>query len=240
MPNPQSAIRNPQSEGPGAMELHVSREHRTRANALLASLGVGVSAELIGINPGATMAVKRWPVERFAAIGHELAVRRSAQILVLGGPGDEERAEAITQAVPGAVCVAGRTRLGETAAMLRRCRLLISGDTGPLHMAVALGVPTVGLFGPTNPGKYGPWRGHDRASRPDDRPALAAVLRHPEPCGECDRPCVHTISVAECLAAAERCLGVIEGRSLPEVAPSAVWVAGPVRLRRQRKGWRRG
>ena len=139
------------------MELHVSLEHRARAEALLTSLGLRGNVPLIGINPGASMKAKRWPVERFAAVGAELADRYDAQILVLGGPDDEGRAAAIARSIPGALSVAGRARLGETAALLRRCRLLISGDTGPLHMAVALGIPSVGLFGPTNPGKYGPW-----------------------------------------------------------------------------------
>jgi ADP-heptose:LPS heptosyltransferase len=143
------------------------------------------------------MEIKRWPIERFAAVGKELAQRYQSPVLVLGGPGDEERAGAIVRVVPGAVSVAGRTRLGETAALLRRCRLLISGDTGPLHMAVALGVPAVGLFGPTSPRKYGPW-GEDGGQH-----RHATVLRHEAPCPQCDRPCIHSIGVEECLAAAE-------------------------------------
>jgi ADP-heptose:LPS heptosyltransferase len=193
----EAVLAPPSRRGAGAMELHVSREHRMRADALLADLGVPKERLLIGMNAGATMEVKRWPVERFAAVGRELVARHGAAILVLGGPGDEERATSIAAAVPGAVSVAGRTRLGETAALLRHCRLLISGDTGPLHMAVALGVPTVGLFGPTNPRKYGPWSELGVGRR------RASVLRHPRPCPQCDRPCVHTISTEECLAAAE-------------------------------------
>jgi ADP-heptose:LPS heptosyltransferase len=190
---------------PGAMELHVSREHRARADAVLSDLEVAEDAPLVGINPGATLRVKRWPVERFAAVGRELVARHDVTILLFGGPEDEARAAAIASAVPDAVSAAGRTRLGETAALLRRCRLLISGDTGPLHMAVALGVPSVGLFGPTNPGKYGPW------STSREGRHRATVLRHPQPCGQCRRPCVHTISVEECLAAADAWLSRAEG-----------------------------
>jgi hypothetical protein len=224
------------------MELHVSPEHRARADARLAEWGIDEGSLLIGLNPGATMEVKRWPVERFAAVGRELTTRYDARIMVLGGPGDEQRAEVIARAVPGAVSVAGKTRLGETAALLRHCRLLISGDTGPLHMAVALGVPVVGLFGPTNPAKYGPWVEHPPRSKdgscggtlfdsvehpprsndgscggtlldqsdPDSRLTRATVLRHEAPCGHCERPCVHTISVEECVAAAASCLKSLE------------------------------
>jgi ADP-heptose:LPS heptosyltransferase len=197
---------------PGAMELYVSPQHRARAEALLGSLGVDPDVRFVGINPGATMEEKRWPVERFAAVGREIATGFGARVVVLGGPGDEARAASIAEATPGAVSVAGRTRLGETAALLLRCRLLISGDTGPLHMAVALGVPTVGLFGPTNPGKYGPWseNGGDRQS--------ATVLRHQQPCQRCDGPCVHTISVEECLSAAGQWLRHGDGSAREAVA----------------------
>jgi hypothetical protein len=71
-------------------------------------------------------------------------------------------------------------------------------------MAVALGVPTIGLFGPTNPGKYGPW-----SVRSEGR-HRATVLRHAEPCRHCNRPCVHTISADECLAAADAWLNQSE------------------------------
>src|SRR5205814_1542746 len=79
---------------PGAMELHVSVEHRARAEALLAGLGVEQNVPLVGINPGASMKAKRWPIERFAAVGCDLAARYDAQILVLGGADDEGRAAA--------------------------------------------------------------------------------------------------------------------------------------------------
>jgi ADP-heptose:LPS heptosyltransferase len=211
------------SRSPGAMELHVSLEHRARAEALLATLGMESDVPLIGINPGASMKAKRWPVERFAAVGADLADRFDAQVLVLGGPDDEGRAAAIARSIPGARSVAGRARLGETAALLRRCRLLISGDTGPLHMAVALGVPSVGLFGPTNPGKYGPWNqrgeggGGPRSGGAGPRGG-AVVLRHADPCAQCRRPCVHTITVEECLAAAE---GLMSGELAAPVRSSA-------------------
>jgi ADP-heptose:LPS heptosyltransferase len=201
---------------PGAMELHVSPQHRARAEAILQSVGIAPEVQPIGINPGATMEIKRWPVERFGAVGRGLARRHDAPILVLGGPGDEERAAAIAGMVPAAVSVAGRTCVGETAALLRRCRLLISGDTGPLHMAVALGVPTVGLFGPTNPRKYGPW------SAQEDERQRATVLRHAGPCPECERPCVHTIRVEECLTAAEQRLGAGRRPSSPAIAERQV------------------
>jgi ADP-heptose:LPS heptosyltransferase len=216
IPRPSSLI----PRRPGAMELHVSLDHRAKAEALLANLGMTGDAPLIGINPGASMKSKRWPTERFAAVAGDLAAGYDARILVLGGSDDEGRAAAIARAVPGALSVAGRTRLGETAALLRRCRLLVSGDTGPLHMAVALGIPSIGLFGPTDPERYGPWgqRGEGRRG--------AVVLRHPHPCPRCSRPCVHTITVEECLSAANLLLGGANVPSLPSRVEERVPAAG--------------
>src|SRR5712691_7500948 len=77
---------------PGAMELHVVSEQRARADRLLGERGVDPASLLVGVNPGATMAVKRWPVERFAVVARELSARQGARVLVLGGPDDRERA----------------------------------------------------------------------------------------------------------------------------------------------------
>jgi ADP-heptose:LPS heptosyltransferase len=215
---------------PGAMELHVSREHRMRAKAILSELGVADASEFVGINPGATLRVKRWPEDRFAAVGRDLASTYGLTILLFGGRDDEARSSAIARSIPGAVSVAGRTGLGETAALLRRCRLLISGDTGPLHMAVAVGVPSVGLFGPTDPGRYGPW------STDGDVPRPATVLRHPEPCPQCQHPCVHAISVEECLAAAELWLNQGEGHA-HAISSRRREISGVSLARAGRKAW---
>jgi lipopolysaccharide heptosyltransferase I len=97
--------------------------------------------------PGAGRPEKQWPVERFA----ELARRLGNAALVAWGPGEESIARAI-----GAE-VAPPTTFRELAFLLRSARLVIGGDTGPLHLAAALGVPVAGLYGPTNPARNGPY-----------------------------------------------------------------------------------
>jgi heptosyltransferase-1 len=102
--------------------------------------------------PGAGKPEKLWPVERFAVLARELGDRA----LAAWGPGEEELARAI-----GAE-VAPPTNLRELAYLLLHAKLVIGGDTGPLHLAAALQTPVIGLYGPTNPGRNGPYGQLDR------------------------------------------------------------------------------
>ena len=97
--------------------------------------------------PGAGKREKHWPVERFA----DLARRIGSDALVAWGPGEESLARAI-----GAP-IAPATTLRELASLLRRARLVVGADTGPLHLAAALGTPVIGIYGPTNPARNGPY-----------------------------------------------------------------------------------
>jgi heptosyltransferase-1 len=117
-----------------------------------ASGGLARFANRIVLLPGAGKPGKRWPVERFA----ELATRIGSDALVVWGPGEEGPARAI-----GAE-VAPATTFRELAFVLNRARLVIGADTGPLHLAAALGTPLIGLYGPTDPARNGPYRQLDR------------------------------------------------------------------------------
>jgi lipopolysaccharide heptosyltransferase II len=176
-----------------ALELQVDDETRARLGPYVASKGFSPEARFIGINPGGSKREKRWPVDRLAAVANRLHRELDLPIVIFGGPDDHPRAIAIAdQMTHPPLVAAGRTTLTDTAGLLERCDLLVTGDTGPMHMAVALGVPVVALFGPTNPVKFGPFTGHPNK----------AVLRHAEPCPKCRQPCLHTITVEECVAAA--------------------------------------
>ena len=113
------------------------------------------------INPGAAWPNKRWPPEAFGRIAHLLREKHGLASLVLWGPGERPLAEAIVAASNGAARVAPETTIGDLVALSRHARLIVSGDTGPLHIAAAVGVPAVGVFGPTNPRRNGPWRDED-------------------------------------------------------------------------------
>ncbi len=110
---------------------------------------------LVLINPGAGWGAKRWPVERYAAVAQGL-IKRGLRVVVNAGPGEEPLAEVIRNATGGAA-KPFTSSLGNLIALTRRIALCIAGDTGPLHLACALGRPVVGIYGPTDPSRNGPF-----------------------------------------------------------------------------------
>jgi heptosyltransferase I len=133
-------------------------------------LGADANRPIALLNPGAGWGAKRWPVERYAAVAAGLA-QRGLRVFVNAGPGEESLAEAI-QTQSGGAAQPVRCTLGELIALTRRAALAIAGDTGPLHLACALGKPVVGIFGPTDPARNGPFEAPGWAS--------FRVLRHAE------------------------------------------------------------
>jgi heptosyltransferase-1 len=107
------------------------------------------------INPGAGWGAKRWPVERYATVAHGL-IERGFRVFVNAGPGEEPLAEVIANATGGAALPLTAS-LDQLIALTRRIALCIAGDTGPLHLACALGRPVVGIYGPTDPSRNGPF-----------------------------------------------------------------------------------
>jgi heptosyltransferase-1 len=122
------------------------------AEAIIASTP-GQPAVLI--NPGAGWGAKRWPVERYAAVAQGL-IGRGLRVLVNAGPGEEPLADAIAEQAGGAATPLTCT-LAQLIALTRRVALAVAGDTGPLHLACALGRPVVGIYGPTDPSRNGPF-----------------------------------------------------------------------------------
>jgi heptosyltransferase-1 len=113
------------------------------------------------VNGGAAWPNKRWPPERFGRIAAWLHERHGLRSVVLWGPGEESLAQAIVDAASGAAILAPPTSLTDLVALAGRATLMISGDTGPTHVAAALGTPVVALFGPTDPERNGPWDAGD-------------------------------------------------------------------------------
>lgn len=156
--------------------------------------------EFFVLSPGGGWGAKRWPLERYAMVHNELARRRGWRAVVNAGP-DEERqvgkllAQArVTRPVPLAL------PMGQLIALLGRARLVISGDTGPLHLAAALGTPVVGLYGPTDPVRNGPYG--PRAVVLHHREQARITYKHEDK----PSPAMLAITVEEVLAAAERVL----------------------------------
>jgi heptosyltransferase-1 len=124
-------------------------------------LGIDPEAPFVLMNPGAAWPNKRWPPERFATLARAVEARHGMKSAVLWGPGEETLAAQIARASGGAAQMAPATTLADVLALAREARLLVSGDTGPTHLAAAVGTPIVGLYGPTDPARNGPWHPDD-------------------------------------------------------------------------------
>lgn len=114
----------------------------------------------VALLPGAGRPEKLWPVDRWGRLARLIAGEHQIRPLVVWGPGEKELADAIE--APGAAAVAPPTTLRELGFLLSRAKLVIGGDTGPLHLAAALGRPVIGLYGPTDPARNGPWNQQHR------------------------------------------------------------------------------
>ena len=109
------------------------------------------------VNPGAAWPNKRWPPHRFGAVAASLRERHGLATIVLWGPGEQPIAEEVVATSRGAATLSPPTSIADLVALARGAALMISGDTGPTHIAAAVGTPIVGIFGPTRPSRNGPW-----------------------------------------------------------------------------------
>jgi heptosyltransferase II len=181
---------------PLAPQLSVTPEE---IEAVRKKFGLEKISELIfGLNPGAEYGpAKRWPVEKFIAAASEIQHRTSCTWLTFGGQADAVLAHRIESAIPSPPSaiynLAGKTTLRELMALLKICRVLLSNDTGPMHIAAALGTPVVAPFGSTSPELTGPGLPDDPRHRllVSDAPCSPCFLR------ECpiDFRCMNGISV---------------------------------------------
>jgi heptosyltransferase-1 len=151
------------------------------------------------VNPGGGWPNKRWSPDRFGAVAAAIRARRGLPSLVLWGPGEEEQARAVVRASEGAAALAPPTTIGDLFRLVEAARLVVSGDTGPLHMAAALGTPIVGIYGPTNPARNGPWNPADVSLSRFE----TCVCHHKRRCRRAS-PCLLDISVDEVVSAADR------------------------------------
>lgn len=147
-------------------------------------------SQWVAIHPGARWINKRWPVEYYAATLKELAERkRDLRFVVLGGGSDAAMGRQITQAAPDrCLDLTGKTSIPEMIEWVRFSSLMLTNDTGPMHVAAAMRRPLIALFGPTEPRRTGPYRGMDSVlsdSLPC-APCMQSICHHPKPL-ECMR-----------------------------------------------------
>jgi heptosyltransferase-2 len=183
-------------DGDRRLDLRVAAEHQEAAAKVVPP------GRVAAIAPGARWASKRWPPGRFAEVVRALAARGFTPLL-LGGPADAEVLAAVRAALPDPLADTVSLGVGGLAAAIERCALVVSNDSGPVHLASALGVPVVAIFGPTSPERWRPLC------------ARSAVVRLPLACSPCSNhgsaacplghhECLKSLSADAVLAAVER------------------------------------
>ncbi|HVE13187.1 MAG TPA: lipopolysaccharide heptosyltransferase II, partial [Elusimicrobiota bacterium] len=165
-------------------------------------------APLVGLHPGSAWQTKRWLPERFAALARRLMAERGARVVLLGGPEDAELCRRIAADAPGCVDAAGKTTLPQLMELVGRLELLVTNDSGPMHVAAASGVPTLALFGPTTRelGFFPYGEGHRVIEK--DLDCRPCGLHGARACPEGHFLCMRLISVSEVFDAASEMLGV--------------------------------
>ncbi len=159
-----------------SVQLPHHRESEGKVDDLLRQLGLH-SCELVILNPGAGWGAKRWPAEYYGRVAVALA-GSGIRSIINYGPGEESLAEEVEAASNGKA-KAVKTSISELIALTRRGRLFIGGDTGPMHLAAALQVPVVAIFGPTDPARNGPHATRSVVLR--NPKSLTSHARRPKP-----------------------------------------------------------
>jgi lipopolysaccharide heptosyltransferase II len=175
---------------PAEQEEAASRPYFNDKNHLHIAMLIGG-----GSNPGMQLSAKRWPLERYRELLLHLVYELDASVLLVGGPDDsalnEQLFAGLTLPRGRVTNIAGTTTIGQLAACFARCDLFIGNDSGPMHLATAVGIPILAIFGPTSPEEYGPY--------PLDDPGHLALWKHPA-----GRPCfflgkMQTCDVCTCM-----------------------------------------
>lgn len=184
------------------LEFPLERGDHAEAEALLGGFAAK-RRPWIGLHAGSRSPARRWPAEYFATVGDYLAREYGARIILTGGPGDAETVRAVAERMATRpLDVSGATSLGGLAALIQRLDLCIGNDTGPSHLACAVGTPSVTIFGPADPHRWAPL---DHSLHPIARRSVAC-----SPCGhwECpiDHRCLRGLRPQEVIQTARRLL----------------------------------
>ena len=150
---------------------YISQADQRMADQLLEAENLTSHQPIVGMSPGAAWHTKRWPVDRFAELARQFS-DAGAQVIITGSPAERDHVAAIRARCPQLHDFVGSLSLGQLGGVIGRCHLFVANDSGPLHIARGLGVPTVSVFGSTDPGMF-------RFTATD------RVLRRELPCSPC-------------------------------------------------------
>ena len=196
------------------LHLRLDEKNKVRARSILNHAGIRDSDLVIGITPGAggswgkDAGLKHWPALRFAQLAQRLSAELGARIIVLGDETERPLADVIVNSSKKKpVDLVGKTALGEFAAVISNLNALVTNDGGPLHIAVALGVKTVSIFGPVDDKVYGPYPPSEKhIVIKKDLPCRPCYYNFKMPVCERNRECLKEISVDEVFEAAKNVL----------------------------------
>ncbi len=150
--------------------LATTAQDEKKVDKLFQEWGVKKTDILVCLNPGAAESAKSrtWPANRFAKVGDALTKEFLAKIIIVGAKSERPEAERVAKQMHyNAIVAAGETSVKELAVLLKRCTLVISNDTGPVHLAPAMGTPTIGLYCPNTPVRWAPYGpGNDYVYKP--------------------------------------------------------------------------
>ncbi|MGE0268893.1 MAG: glycosyltransferase family 9 protein [Candidatus Omnitrophota bacterium] len=172
------------------LEITITPEHRDWAAQFLKSNKISTDQPVLGIFPGGgsswgkSAGSKRWGQENYIKLIHKIVEKSSVQIILMGDKSEETLCTEIVRQCPNVYKSFGQTSLGQSLALLNRCRGVVCNDGGPLHMAVAAGTNTVSMFGPVDHNVYGPW--------PNQKKHFVVVS------GIACRPCYRKFRMTDC------------------------------------------
>jgi len=188
-------------ESPPPLVLEEDPQAAERVERLLGSEGIAPATPIVGVNPGAFYGTaKRWFPERFAAVARRLADALGGVVVTVGTENERPTAQAVCEAAGrGALNLAGRVSLIELVSLIKRMAFFVTNDSGAMHIAAALNVPTAAIFGSTDWVTTSPWSEN------------AVVVRRDTPCAPCllrhcpiDHRCMDRVGVEDVLAAVRR------------------------------------
>jgi heptosyltransferase-1 len=203
--NGDLSLRAGAQRGTAPVSLKIPAEDQGAVCARLRAQGLD---RYIVLSPGGGWRSKCWPAERFGALCSKLRESLSLRAIVNAGPGDDDLAAAVVRTSGDAAPFVHHGSLGELMALLRGAACVVAGDTGPLHLAAAIGTPLVALFGPTDPARNGPYQvGNPHASEYKNIVLRVPGVRTTHARDEQPHPSMLGITLDQVFEAVRRCIG---------------------------------
>jgi heptosyltransferase-2 len=187
-------------------DLNITSEEKQAADIFLSRNDIDDMDMIVGIHPGGNWPYKLWPPERFAALGDLINRNYGAKTLIFAGPDEKSLQRQVVEMMESSPIPVEGVGLREVAALIGQCHLYIGNDTGPMHIAAAMGTPVVAIFGPTDAGRSGPYgKRHVVVSKPIECSPCHPGFR-PGGCKRGSCRAMEAVSVEQVAEAVERML----------------------------------